>query len=243
MNEWFRKQVEQDVACGRQSRGWRRGGRSFGTDQDGCSHYMALMTVRRDLHDQVGSTLAGMEMQLELACRLIGMDASRARDVLWELRADVAELMAGVRRIGDGQAVDRGVVDMEAALRSMMDRLNRLTAPRREFSLEFDPAVGAVRDEAGAAAFWIVREAVMNVLKHSPARHCQVSLQVLDEELRVRVEDDGSRSQLPPSGGSRSGLANMSARAAEMGGWCTAAPLKPMGFAVVACLPLTAARG
>lgn len=239
MNERFRQQVEWDVA-------WRqagRCGRRCDPDQRGCSHYLALLAVRRDLHDQIGSTLAGIAMQLELACRLADIDASRVRDVLWEMRADVTELVTSVRRIGDGHGSDHRVVDMEAALRSIVDRLNRAAAPRHEISLEFDPAVSSVCEETGSAAFWIVREAVMNMLKHSLAQHCRVSLRVHDDELLVRVEDDGCPSLRPPTAGPNSGLANMSARAAELGGWCTAGPLEPSGFAVVACLPVTSVRG
>lgn len=229
-------------SCRRPAGGWSRGGRRrFEADPSGCSHYHALTTVRRDLHDQVGSTLAGVAMQMELALRLVGIDAATAYVVLSELRSDITELIAKVRRIADGRDTGQQVGNMEAALRSMIRRANRAVAPRLELSLNFDPRVGSLPEGMRSAAFWIVSEAVVNVLKHSTAQLCTVALSVRDGKLHVRVEDDGRVAVRLSSRGS--GLGNMSARAAEYGGWCTAGPREPTGFAVTACFPLPETRG
>jgi len=194
------------------------------------------VTVRRDLHDQVGSSLAGMAMQLELAWRLVRMDAGTAHVVLEELRSDITDLIGRVRRIGDGRDDPNQVKNMEATLRYLVHQANRAVAPRLEFFLNFDPRVTATPEERRSAAFWIVWEAIINVLKHSTARRCTASLFVRDGLLHVHVEDDGRVPAKLPSGGS--GLANMSARAMEQGGWCSAVPREPTGFVVTACFPL-----
>jgi len=122
----------------------------------------------------------------------------------------------------------------------MIGRMNRMVSERLEISLHIDPEVSSVQGDVGNAAFWITREALINVLKHSAARHCSVSLLVAEDELHVRVEDDGVRMPAKPRSGG-SGLINMSERAAERGGWCTAGPVTPRGFTVVACIPLATA--
>jgi signal transduction histidine kinase len=246
----------------RKSRGGSRGGWwPSEADPFGCSHE-ALMRFRRDLHDQIGSTLAGIAMQLELALRSVGTDAGTAHVVLSELRSDIADLIAKVRRIGDGLNTPSQIRNLEAALRSMIRRANRAMAPRLELSLSFDPRVSSVPETVRSAAFWIVSEAVINVLKHSTARLCTVALSVQDDKLHVHVEDDGrvedgGRTEDGRVGDGRvggdgrvaarglsggRGLANMSARAAEQDGWCTAGPREPMGFAVTACFPLLRTR-
>ena len=240
--EWS---LRRDRRCrrlddGRFQPGSRGCWRSPGGDPSGCSHHQALVAVRRDLHDQVGSTLAGIAMRLELAWRLVSLDAGTAYTVLSELRSEITELIANVRRIGGGWDTAHRVGNVEAALRAMIRRANRAVAPRLELSLDFDPRVGAVPDRLRSAAFWIVCEAVVNVLKHSTAQRCTVALSVRGAELHVRVEDDGPVAKEPPSRGC--GLANMSARAAAQGGWCSAGPLEPVGFAVTACLPLPGTR-
>jgi signal transduction histidine kinase len=126
--------------------------------------------------------------------------------------------------------------NLELALRSMIHRLNRATTPWLQFSFEFDPSVRSVPEDAGSAAYLIVREAVINTLKHSTARNGKVSLAVRDRALLLRVEDDGLVTAWPPH--TCSGLINMITRASEQGGWCTFGPQYPRGFAVIASLPL-----
>lgn len=241
MDERTQRPVRWEKSCRRPEGGWSRGGRwPPEADPYGCSHYQALMMIRRDLHDQIGSALAGMAVQLELALRLVGMEARSAHVVLSELRSDIVELMAKVRHMGDGRDTTQQMGNMEAALRSMILRANRAVAPRLDLSLNFDPRVSSVPEEIRSAAFWIVWEAVTNVLKHSTAQLCTVALSVRDGKLHVCVEDDGRVAVRLSSGGS--GLVNMSARAAEQGGWCKAGPREQTGFAVTACFPLPETR-
>jgi signal transduction histidine kinase len=175
-------------------------------------------------------------MQLELAWRLVRMDAGGAHTVLSELRTDIVDLIARVRRIGDGRGIATQVKNLESALRYLIRQANRVVAPRLELSLTFDPRASSIPGEIRSAAFWIVLEAVINVLKHSTARRGTVALSLRDGQLHVCVEDDGQVAARSFSGGS--GLANMAARAAEVGGWCSAGPQQPTGFRVTARFPL-----
>jgi signal transduction histidine kinase len=205
-----------------------------------CAHYQALMRTRRDLHDQIGSSLAAMAISLELAWQTAGQDCDGTRDVLAELHSDITELIGDVRRIVSDCEAQHGAENFEAALREMIDKMSRPVASRLKFSLYIDPSVRQIREDVSSAAFWIVREALVNVLKHAMAQHCSVSLLVRDGKLYLRVADDGSNPPARPRSGG-SGLDNMSGRAAERGGWCTAGPALPNGFAVVACFPLATA--
>jgi signal transduction histidine kinase len=197
------------------------------------------MSVRRDLHDQIGSSLAGMAMQLEVAQRSIGPDTAQSRRVLADLRTDMADLIANVRRLVANRNAAGAHCSVEMALRSMIGRMSRVVADRLDVSLELDPMIRTVRADIGWAAFWIVREAVTNVLKHSTADRCAIVISVRDNELTVRVEDNGTviPKQRRRTGGA--GLINMTERAVEFGGWCTTGPVLPTGFLVVANFPLT----
>jgi len=177
-------------------------------------------------------------MQLEVAQQLVATDRDAADRVLADVRADVAALVGDVRRLVSGRdSVSRRCCDdVSGALRTMVGRMDRMVGDRLCISLDLDDAVSTVRGETGDTAFWIVREALTNVLKHSGARHCRVSLAVHECELRILVEDDGDGTAVPPRSGG-SGLTNMTERAAELAGWCRVRPLRPHGFLVVAGLP------
>ena len=102
---------------------------------------------------------------------------------------------------------------------------------------ELDVRVDVGPDVAGAgwdsqvAAFWIVKEALTNVVKHARASVCVVRVWV-DKGVRVSVVDDG-HGGLTESG---LGLGSMRGRAAELGGWCDVVDTGH-GVAVTAHLP------
>jgi signal transduction histidine kinase len=81
-----------------------------------------------------------------------------------------------------------------------------VTAPDRLPSL---PAAVEV------AAYWIVNEAITNVVRHASARCCEVRLQ-LAGDLQLTVSDDGGG--LPDGWRAGVGTSSMAERASELGG-------------------------
>jgi signal transduction histidine kinase len=95
------------------------------------------------------------------------------------------------------------------------------------------------------AAFRIVQEALTNVVKHSGAPRCKVTVSYLEDELAVEITDEGRGSPVPattggagaePAGGH--GLIGMRERVSLYGGLLAAGPLPEHGFGVTARLPL-----
>jgi two-component system, NarL family, sensor histidine kinase DesK len=217
------------------SHGRQRGGSSPSPDSAYESpDQTALNEIRRDLHDVVGNALVCMAMELEQLARTGHADHSKVQVMIAELRDETADLINHVRRLAHGHTTHR-VEDVEMALGTMISRINHKVGPRLTFTLSYDPAVRLVPADIRSAAFWITREAIINVLKHSQARNCAVSLTVSGAFLRIQVEDDGVMPAQRQGGGR--GLTNMAERAAEHGGWCRASRLQPRGFAVLASLP------
>jgi signal transduction histidine kinase len=116
---------------------------------------------------------------------------------------------------------------------------------------------GSVRPLPGGlslAAYRIVQEALTNVRKHAgPSAAAEVTVRYGQDELLVRVADNGlgsatSPSALPryaagapatkPDGDPGHGLAGMRERAAIYGGTVQAGPRAAGGFEVIARLPL-----
>jgi signal transduction histidine kinase len=215
-----------------------------------CPDRGALLRLRRDLHDQVGSALVGVGMQVEAAQRLIDSDPDEARRLLEDVRSETSLLVQQIRGIasrrgGGGGDMPAGAAQgVGSALRTMIGRMNHVVGDRVRIVAEIDPAADRLRGEdhqAGAAVFWIVREALANMLKHSRAGFCTVVVTVRGGELRARVEDDGVGFPAQRSSDG-SGLRNMVERALEREGWCRVGPRVPRGFVVNAAVPLTAHR-
>jgi signal transduction histidine kinase len=86
-------------------------------------------------------------------------------------------------------------------------------------------------------AYRIVQEALTNVIRHAGATSATVGVTYADDELTLRVEDDGT-GHAGDGGGTGSGIAGMRDRALAQGGDLEAGPRPEGGFRVFARLPL-----
>jgi two-component system NarL family sensor kinase len=186
---------------------------------------------RRDLHDGVGPALAGMGMQVRAAQRQLD-DHARVERILTALTGDLASCSAEVRRLVDQlrpPALDAG---LEAALRQECGRFDgaglmvRLTVGG---SLADLPAAFEV------ATYRVVGEALANVVRHSGASTCQVSVR-RGLGLSIEIVDDGAGFDDGVRRGV--GLDSMRERVVELGGDCTVERVAPHGTAVRAHLPI-----
>ena len=211
--------------------------RAVGDTTHVCAHYHALHDVRRSLHDHVGATLAGLTMSIDLAGRALAENRPDTTRLLEELRADVTALLEHVRLLITDSDPRPHEGSVGVALRSMIIGMSRVAGEGIAISLDVDPGIGTVPEDVAWSAFWIVREAMTNVLKHSRARNCAVTLSVRLDHLHVQVRDDGvGLDEGRPGGGA--GLAIMTSRATDHGGWCSIERASPRGVVVTALLPL-----
>jgi len=211
--------------------------RAVGDTTHVCTHYHALHNVRRSLHDHVGSSLAGLTMSIDIASRALADDRTDIAQLLDDLRSDVTALLDHVRLLITDSDPRPHEGSVAVALRSMVIGMSRVAGDGMAISLDVDTGFGAVPEDVAWAAFWIVREAMTNVLKHSRARSCAVTLSVRLDHVHVQVRDDGvGLKDARPGGGA--GLAIMTSRATDHGGWCSIERGSPRGVVVTALLPL-----
>jgi signal transduction histidine kinase len=191
--------------------------------------------LRRDLHDGIGPTLAGVALGLDLIAARLDDDPAMARALIADLKGETATAVDDVRRLVHGlrpPALDE--LGLVGALRQQADRL-ALRSPGIEIRVDASSALPPLSAATEVAAYRIAVEAVTNSVRHARARTCCVSV-AADDALHVEVVDDGAGIfEGTPAG---VGLAAMSERAAEVGGVCTVAPAAGSGTRVLAVLPL-----
>ncbi|MGH4024484.1 MAG: sensor histidine kinase [Pseudonocardiaceae bacterium] len=187
--------------------------------------------LRRDLHDGLGPSLAGMSMQVRAARRRLPAD-SRAAEILDGLAIDLKSCTVEVRQLVDElrpPALDRG---LDAALRAACERFSDagLTV-----HCEVDGSLEGLPAAVEVAAYRIVAEALTNAARHSRAHTCRVAVH-RNGALQLEIVDDGVG--LSPSASAGVGLSSMRERAAELGGECVVGLAPPHGTSVRVQLPL-----
>ncbi len=193
--------------------------------------------LRRDLHDSLGPTLAGMAFRLDAAGHLIDNDPEEAARVIRELRGETQEAIADIRRVAHDlrpPALDE--LGLVSALQAHAGRLSG-NGTQLEVSIEAPAPFPELPAAVEVAAYRITLEALANVSRHAGARTCRVELD-LGRDLRIAVADDG----LGLAGATEMGvgLASMRERAAELGGRTDVGPREGGGTLVVVVLPIGA---
>jgi len=191
--------------------------------------------LRRDLHDGLGPTLAGLTLGLDTA-RTLSPGLPDLQDLLGSLKAETQRAVTDVRRIVYGlrpPALDE--LGLAGSVREEIRRLH-CQAPALQVTLEA-PGSGLADLPAAVevACYRIVTEALTNVARHALATSCLLRIR-LDHGLDVEVRDDGVG--LPDGWRTGVGIASMRERVAELGGDLVIEPALPHGTRITARLPV-----
>jgi signal transduction histidine kinase len=170
--------------------------------------------LRRDLHDGLGPTLAGLALKASTISDLVATqpaEASRVADELYaEIRATIAEIRRLVYALRPPSLDELGLV---GALREAARQHSRPGALQTTVLAEGE--LSALPAAVEVAAYRITREALTNVDRHAQARTCTVRL-CRTNALELEIADDGVG--IAPGQPSGVGLLAIRERAAELGG-------------------------
>lgn len=187
--------------------------------------------IAREMHDGLAQVLGYVNTKSQAVEELLAAGRiDTAREQLAELATAARSVYVDVREAILGLtspiAPERGLV---GAVEEYARRYS--AASKLAVVVEASDAAGAARltPEAQAQAFRILQEALTNVRKHASARRIRVTLDVADQRLRLRVDDDGRGLPKAPdhSGWPHYGLEAMRERARAMGGELDVVPLGP----------------
>lgn len=191
------------------------------------------LRIRRDLHDELGPTLAGIVLGLEQARVRVTKDPARTAETLSVLSRHAQAAVTDVRRLVHNlrpSALDD--LGLRGALAEEAQRLGVQTVAAAAELPALPPATEV-------ALYRIGLEAMANARRHSSATTVRLVLErAAGSHVRLIVSDDGIG--LDPADPAGIGLSSMRARAAELGGSCSIEAAVPHGTRVVAQLPTRA---
>lgn len=196
--------------------------------------------IAREIHDDIGSSLTGMKI-----------DLLRVKQLTTQI-PEVQEKIAAFNRLLDSTAaasvriakalrpsiLDDGIVPaIDWQLREFSKRMDidtEFAEPEREPQLTSDQSI---------ALFRVVQEALNNVAKHAQAKHVDVVLFTRADELTLEIRDDGKG--LPrDTAGERVerrgafGISGMRERIASLGGWMDVTGAPGQGTTVMVGIPI-----
>jgi signal transduction histidine kinase len=205
------------------------------------------MALARELHDVVAHHVTGIVVQAQAALLVAGRSPEVAVPALEKIERSGTEALTAMRTLvgslrdgsaawtaGNSDATGQATTDLDADIRAVVENF---IGPPVTLELEVPEQLP---HEVGRSVLRLVQESLTNVGKHAPgATDVRVRVASADEELHIRVTDDGAQRPVNPVGGSGGyGLVGMRERVELLGGRFEAGPSGYVGWSVEARLPL-----
>jgi PAS domain S-box-containing protein len=172
--------------------------------------------IARELHDSMGSRLAGVVM-------LLGGVVQKHPELAVEIKMALDQIQIAAQ---SSRALAHSLVPVDALPGAFWRSLERLCLEYAKLAsveclFSMDGDFDEIDAEIGTHLFRIAQEALVNAVKHGHASRIEVMLEEREDSLAMTVVDNGS--QLSPQlGGTSSssgmGLKSMQARAKMVGG-------------------------
>ncbi len=164
--------------------------------------------IARDLHDglQVQMVMLALEAQQLANARDVGTLSERGTRLRLHIDAAAADLRGFVHDLMPAALIERG---LSAAAEDLVDRM---PVPTR---LTLGITDGQLAEAVESTAFFVLAEALTNVVKHARADSVHVVLARSQEVLRLEVHDDGIGGASDAAG---TGIRGLRDRVDAMGG-------------------------
>lgn len=198
------------------------------------------LRIARDLHDLLGHNLSLIALKSELARRLIDVAPERAATEIGDIESVARRALQEVREAVAGYRQPSLAGELTGAREI-------LAAAGITYRYEGDECASrGLPATVDAALAWAVREGVTNIIRHSHARSCTLSLQRSAREMGVEIVDDGisASGMLGPASEQApgNGLRGLTERIHALGGMCEFGPQANGGFRLFVRMPLERAE-
>jgi signal transduction histidine kinase len=201
-------------------------------------HDLAQMAVAeerlrfaRDLHDLLGLSLSAVTLKGELTHRLLSRYPERAKQELAEILDIARRALSDVRAVASGYrelSLDQEARSAESVLRTSGVDV-RMTLDYTDLPVHIRTVLGMM-----------LREAVTNVLRHSKAEHCEITVRQAAGTASLEILNDGVvHKDLPRDPDSGSGIRNLSDRVTSLHGSVTTELRADGRFRLHAQVPLS----
>ncbi|MFD1738642.1 sensor histidine kinase [Bacillus salitolerans] len=203
------------------------------------------LEIRRNLHDELAPRLMSLAFNVAAAQQYVKKDPETANQLLEELRSVIRGTVEDIRSMVHGlrpPTLDEfGLIGSIKLRIQELQQLSNHGQAAVQIRIEVPDQLPSLPAAIEVAAYRIVTESLVNVVRHANATHCQVAIKNIDEKLLViEVTDNGIGipSHIKDMGNGI-GLKSIRERAAELSGHCVMERGKSGGTRIKATLPFS----
>lgn len=146
--------------------------------------------MARDVHDQLGQVLTALNMDLAWLVNRLPEESAEVREKAVSALASCDTSIEIVRNLA--RELRPSVLDtlgLDAAVEWAVSQFEKRSGVACELGLTGD--VSAIDQGRAITVYRILQEALTNVARHAEAAHAEINLEEIDENLVLRIRDDG----------------------------------------------------
>jgi len=190
------------------------------------------LRIAHDLHDTFINSLVTTLARLSLLRRAAPEGALKA-----ELSEAEADARSGLRAAREAVGAIRSEFEVPEALAPLIEAAADALRPKMRVTLDLDPDLTGLTPTQATAIARVAREALRNVERHSGARAVAVSLRRAENEIVLRIEDDGIGFAPDPGPSGHYGIVGMREQAKFAGGALTIGAARGGGARLTLVMP------
>ncbi|MDF5724331.1 MAG: sensor histidine kinase [Rhizonema sp. PD37] len=171
--------------------------------------------IAREIHDALGHSLTAQSIQLENALVFLPSNIDKTRTFLQEARQLNANALREVRQsVATLRSNPIQGQSLESALKLLFANFQHHTGIIPDYKLNLTQPLST---EISTTIYRIIQEALTNISKHGDATQVKIDLQLVINELHLRIEDNGKGFN-PNQNTTGFGLQGMRERTLMLGG-------------------------
>lgn len=165
-----------------------------------------------EIHDNLGHNLVALNMNLDVADKIIHKDINKAKDLINRAQLITKESIEDLRK-----AVYALKEENPITLRDSIDKLidNIQSTGKIKVKLNFDDKVGDLLPEYKDIIYISVKESITNSIKHGNANLINIDIKYDESKLIIRIGDNGAGCNQLIKG---NGLLGIEKRVTQLGG-------------------------
>lgn len=154
--------------------------------------------IGRDLHDDLGSHLTGVELLSKALQQQLGGEAPERAEQLGTIRNLIRDAIEKTRSLSQGlypvHVVEYG---LEAAIEELVVEVKKMF--KVNFDLSWDGTGEDLGQNSATHLYYIVREAVFNAVRHGKPQNIGVYVNLDDGIFSLKIVDDGTGFDAAPT--------------------------------------------
>ena len=190
----------------------------------------ARRRIERDLHDGPQQRIVALALRLRMAEDSALEDVQVVRCLLSETVRSLTEIHESMTDLARGI---HPALLTQGGICPMLRTLARRSAVPVDLRLQVD---GRLPDRVEVAVYYVVSEALTNIVKHAQASVARVTVDADERRIRLSVTDDGVGGAKPDGG---TGLVGLRDRVEALGGRFGVISPPALGTTLTAEIPLT----